>query len=432
MYSPKDLEGEVDHSFFDSDCEGSAETSDQQNTHIGDDSIKGGQTCAQVEGEQKEDSSLTVDLKKASDAASPPSCGERSEADRGESEEAPNSSAQVTTESGSSAEEQDEDNEVEEDGYDFSEAEEESEGDWEEMPAGSEVSASCPTRRSGGKFGSHRSPSSSESESSHSESGSCDSEPLSSRRKPTSARFSPRHQLKLAAMMHREKQCPSGESDDTVTDVTPLSTPDSSPIQSFDMAPGGGVDSRGGMKSDLHIDHPGRRVRKNYSFSNEEVRRIDRENQRLLRELSRPTPRPKSVCGSGSGSVSSSSLRKPGSPPVRLYHSALNRQREQQRIERENLAFLKRLESVKPTAGMRRTEQLADYQRQARYLGALPPSTVMDKSSSSRSPTDLSLSTGSSSSRCSASSLRRARPNCSVSPGVPKHRRGTERRAAWS
>lgn len=40
-------------------------------------------------------------------------------------------------------------------------------------------------------------------------------------------------------------------------------------------------------------------------------------------------------------------------------------------------AFLKRLESVKPTPGMTRDEQLADYQRQSRYLGthvtALPP-----------------------------------------------------------
>lgn len=40
-------------------------------------------------------------------------------------------------------------------------------------------------------------------------------------------------------------------------------------------------------------------------------------------------------------------------------------------------AFLKRLESVKPTPGMTRDEQLADYQRQCRYLGtyntAIPP-----------------------------------------------------------
>lgn len=33
-------------------------------------------------------------------------------------------------------------------------------------------------------------------------------------------------------------------------------------------------------------------------------------------------------------------------------------------------AFLKRLESVKPTPGLKRAEQLADYQRQVGYQGA--------------------------------------------------------------
>lgn len=35
-------------------------------------------------------------------------------------------------------------------------------------------------------------------------------------------------------------------------------------------------------------------------------------------------------------------------------------------------AFLKRLEAVKPTAGMRRSEQLMDYQRQMSYLSSSP------------------------------------------------------------
>ncbi len=39
--------------------------------------------------------------------------------------------------------------------------------------------------------------------------------------------------------------------------------------------------------------------------------------------------------------------------------------------------FLKRLESVKPTPGMTRDEQLADYQQQCRYMGTyntdIPP-----------------------------------------------------------
>lgn len=77
----------------------------------------------------------------------------------------------------------------------------------------------------------------------------------------------------------------------------------------------------------LTIDQPSKGVRKNYSFTNEEVRQIDRENQRLLKELSRQSARPRR----------SSTLKKVSVTPPRLYHSALNRQKEQQRIERENL-----------------------------------------------------------------------------------------------
>lgn len=76
----------------------------------------------------------------------------------------------------------------------------------------------------------------------------------------------------------------------------------------------------------LTIDQPSGGIRKNYSFTNEEVRQIDRENQRLLKELSRQSARPRR-----------SSTLKTSVPLPRLYHSALNRQKEQQRIERENL-----------------------------------------------------------------------------------------------
>lgn len=77
-----------------------------------------------------------------------------------------------------------------------------------------------------------------------------------------------------------------------------------------------------------HFDHPSVVPRKNYSFTREEVRKIDRENQRLLKELSRQAEKP--------GSKSAIPRRSVGHTP-KLYHSALNRQKEQQRIERENL-----------------------------------------------------------------------------------------------
>ncbi|KAM9857298.1 cilia- and flagella-associated protein 97 [Aulostomus maculatus] len=196
------------------------------------------------------------------------------------------------------------------------------------------------------------------------------------------------------------------ESEDTVTNVSPLSSPDISPLHSLDLnhtegedgeqqqqktsVPSSGLsdihqdeesyvdedecslslESQFGHKLVLHV--PGGRNRKNYSFTNDEVRRIDRENQRLLRELTRfsPRSRPGSVVAQKSNKTSNSAVIRPS-------HSALNRQRDQKRIERENQAFLKRLESVKPTAGLKRSEQLSDYHRHVRYLGGPPPSTFI-------------------------------------------------------
>ncbi|GAB1293140.1 Cilia- and flagella-associated protein 97 [Apodemus speciosus] len=271
----------------------------------------------------------------------------------------------------------------------------------------------------------------------------------------------------------KQKTGDYNESEDTVTDVTPLSTPDISPAQSFELgqshdqkvkvkrqenvgrdvyddvealkndsrclksakrkekhgqnfAPKSSVldanldrrskqkvfhdtmdlnhllkaflqlDKKGPQKH--HFEQPSIIPRKNYSFTREEVRQIDRENQRLLKELSRQAEKP--------GSKSTIPGRSMGHPP-KLYHSALNRQREQQRIERENMfslcpgcpgthcvdqaglklteihlpllpsvleskALLKRLEAVKPTVGMKRSEQLMDYHRNMSYLNPSP------------------------------------------------------------
>ncbi|XP_051025673.1 cilia- and flagella-associated protein 97 [Acomys russatus] len=121
------------------------------------------------------------------------------------------------------------------------------------------------------------------------------------------------------------------------------------------------LDKKGPQKH--HFDQPSVIPRKNYSFTREELRQIDRENQRLLKELSRQAEKP--------GNKSTIPGRSISHPP-KLYHSALNRQREQQRIERENLALLKRLEAVKPTVGMKRSEQLMDYHRNMGYLNPSP------------------------------------------------------------
>uniref|UniRef100_A0A8C8SEQ9 Cilia- and flagella-associated protein 97 n=1 Tax=Pelusios castaneus TaxID=367368 RepID=A0A8C8SEQ9_9SAUR len=251
------------------------------------------------------------------------------------------------------------------------------------------------------------------------------------------------------------------ESEDTVTDVTPLSTPDISPIQSFELAASNdkklkvkrqenvsqelydsefdrrynqkvlhdAVDLNQLLKAFLHldkneqqqlvIDQPSSGSRKNYSFTNEEVRQIDRENQRLLKELSRQSAKPRSK---------SAMLKKPAGLPPKLYHSALNRQKEQQRIERENLALLKRLEAVKPTVGMKRSEQLLDYQRHMGYLSS-SPSTRRGKSALNQ----LSSSRGASrtSSASSAVSRRTERPISDASSGALQRPKPTNVRAAW-
>ncbi|RVE76250.1 hypothetical protein OJAV_G00006550 [Oryzias javanicus] len=103
--------------------------------------------------------------------------------------------------------------------------------------------------------------------------------------------------------------------------------------------------------------------RKNFSFSNDEVRRIERENQRLLHKLNHLLSD-----SSQKRAVRKSASVAMNSPVSRLSHTALNRRREQQRIQRENQALLKRLETVKPTADLKCSNQLADYQRLAGYL----------------------------------------------------------------
>lgn len=168
----------------------------------------------------------------------------------------------------------------------------------------------------------------------------------------------------------------------------------------------------------LTIDQPSKGTRKNYSFTNEEVRQIDRENQRLLKELSRQSAKPRST----------TALKKSAVPPPKLYHTALNRQKEQQRIERENLAFLKRLEAVKPTAGMRRSEQLMDYQRQMSYLSS-SPSVRRGKSAFSQ----LSPSRGTSRASAvpSTMSQRNEKPVSDSASGALRRPKPTNVRAAW-
>ncbi|XP_007423760.1 cilia- and flagella-associated protein 97 [Python bivittatus] len=252
------------------------------------------------------------------------------------------------------------------------------------------------------------------------------------------------------------------ESEDTVTDVTPLSTPDISPIQSFELAASNdkklkvkrqqnvsqelyepevdhkclqkvlheAMDLNHLLKAFLQLEKKDQQEvaldqssvgsRKNYSFTNEEVRQIDQENQRLLKELTKHSAKPRSK---------SASAKKPsGSTPK--YHSAINRQREQQRIDRENLAFLKRLEAVKPTAGMKRSEQLTDYQRQISYLRTAPTPRRGKSTLNHHSPS-RGTSRASSHSASSTINRRSEKPVFDSSSGTLQHLNPSNIRGAW-
>ncbi|XP_038661587.1 cilia- and flagella-associated protein 97 isoform X2 [Scyliorhinus canicula] len=191
-----------------------------------------------------------------------------------------------------------------------------------------------------------------------------------SQRKPKSSSKSRKGQFKDSRQTKNQEEDVEG----TVTDVIALSSPDSSPISTVRRSMMN-LERRELRK--IVADFPTRKHKKNYTFSSEEAKRIDRENQRLLQELTRKATKPAVVTS------------KSTEPSVRVYHSTLNRQREQERIERENLAFLKRLESVKPTMELRRSNQLMDYQRQMSFMESSysqrsRPSTRISSRSSSR------------------------------------------------
>ncbi|XP_041080023.1 cilia- and flagella-associated protein 97 [Polyodon spathula] len=504
MDSLKDLEGEVDHSFFDSD-NGEEQRQDlkeannskhQKHNELKQSSTKekgrselgrNGNREEVREGQEEKESSSGSIKEECNLSASSFSLSSlaKSEASNSNLEGASGSQIKIPEKirSCSSAEEMEDegdDGDDDESGDGYNRNEEDS----EEMPD-QEHSTCKSAHHNSLKKVSSKNRNYSPASSLGSVSSSSESESYTSPRKKSAglSLSSPRHRSKLYLMPRKEKTRFLEDSEDTVTDVIPLSTPDVSPVRSFDLTMaknlkkqqiknqhnmGLGLCGDSGnyytdegkkrspkmqkersnmsgnnfslpvpLKSDVgsrhnqsgamdlshllkafmhlesktqqnaHIDWPERKSRKNFSFSNEDVRRIDQENQRLLRELSRQArPTSKSL-----------NPKKPASPPARLYHSALNRQREQQKIERENMAFLKRLESVKPTLGMKRSEQLSDYQRHMRYMGSVPLGRMSSAGGSTRS--------------ASVASHCRERPSVSTT-AVSRPSRTAEARAAWS
>lgn len=97
--------------------------------------------------------------------------------------------------------------------------------------------------------------------------------------------------------------------------------------------------------------------RLNVSFSNDKVRNIDLENQRLLKEIVKNKTKMNST--------------KIYTPQRKVSASAVNRAKKQQAIEQENLKFLKRLQSVKPTKALAKNTLLKDHMKNVTTSGRL-------------------------------------------------------------
>lgn len=91
------------------------------------------------------------------------------------------------------------------------------------------------------------------------------------------------------------------------------------------------------------------------------------------------------------GSASGKSCKAGNTPLSQISHNGLNRKRTQERIQKENEAITKRIESVKPTPSLKCTEQLADYKRITGYLGgSLKNQIVQDKQDKNLAPKKVS------------------------------------------
>lgn len=136
---------------------------------------------------------------------------------------------------------------------------------------------------------------------------------------------------------------------------------------------------RNGFKSGEFI-RPAPLERKNMSFSNAKVDAIDRENQRLLREITRTRGRPKSAKNS-----------KLVSEPLRIQTSSeVNRCKFQRKVDKDNQKLLQRLEAVRPTRGLSRDSLFKEHIKQKQYSKTASrsrPSSAKSSSSSVHSRT---------------------------------------------
>ncbi|XP_796877.2 cilia- and flagella-associated protein 97 [Strongylocentrotus purpuratus] len=104
--------------------------------------------------------------------------------------------------------------------------------------------------------------------------------------------------------------------------------------------------------------------RMNMSFSNDEVKRIDKDNSRLLEKIIGRSSEPSR---SGRGTRPSSAKHTTNAPEKPVSHSAVKRQREQRRIEIENMQILKRIEAARANPEVEKNALMKDYHQQMQY-----------------------------------------------------------------
>ncbi|XP_038056378.1 cilia- and flagella-associated protein 97-like [Patiria miniata] len=123
-----------------------------------------------------------------------------------------------------------------------------------------------------------------------------------------------------------------------------------------------------------NVTQPMPHQRVNLSFSNDKVKQIDRENQRLLQKI---LQRPKSVDVSTYGASQS----RRADPPRMMSHSAICRQREQRKIEMENRKILERIETAGASSTVRRDKLLHEHNKQMKYASQVSKASMRPQSS---------------------------------------------------
>lgn len=267
MYSPKELEGEVDHSFFDSDCEANGTENEQlnkQEASLGPGERKNKETNVLIDQTESEVQSDRHERPQASlEKGLHQAHNENNECDNelikeGQGSNAPfegsspiPSAKTLETDENSQSDEgssvqsysSDEDRELgdednadfklrknsngdlnsDDDGYHRSDDESEEE---ERQSSKQRRSSHGTHKKCAGKFRKQSRSSSSDAESSNS----------GEERSSVCSQKSPVKLNRVGSANQRERAKESAESEDTVTDVTPLSTPNVSPAQSIDVA----------------------------------------------------------------------------------------------------------------------------------------------------------------------------------------------------